>query len=60
MAVCDRKYAPRSSDPTRRLAELEAYVIYLEERLEFYASKNDKKIRDLESEVAELKKQIKT
>ena len=60
MAVCDRKYAPRSTESAKRLSELEAYVIYLEERLEFYASKNDKKIRDLEAEVAELKKQTKT
>ena len=54
MALFDKKYAPRG-----KIAELEAYVVYLKEKLDFYASKNDKKIRELESEVAELKKQIK-
>lgn len=54
MALFDRKYAPCG-----KIAELEAYIVYLQERLDFYASKNDKKIRDLEAEVAELKKQIK-
>jgi hypothetical protein len=54
MAIFDKKYFPSG-----KIAELEAYIVYLQERLDFYASKNDKKVRELEAEVAELKKQIK-
>lgn len=60
MAVCDKRYSVvRSSDPAKRLAALEAHVIYLQERLEFYADNNNKIIRELKQENEALKKQIK-
>ena len=60
MAVCDKKYtAGGSKEPLSRIAALEAPIIYLQERLEFYASNNDKTIRELKQEAEALKKQIK-
>lgn len=60
MAVCDKKYtAGGSKEPLSRIAALEAHIIYLQERLEFYASNNDKTIRELKQEAEALKKQIK-
>jgi hypothetical protein len=60
MAVCDKKYtAGGSKEPLSRIAALEAHVIYLQERLEFYAGNNDKAIRELKKENEALKEKIK-
>jgi hypothetical protein len=59
MAICDKKLTTGSSkDMARRVAALEAHIIYLQERLEFYASNNDKTIRELRQDTEALKKQI--
>lgn len=59
MAIFDKRYsAVRTPDMAKRFAALESHVIYLQERVEFYATNNDKTIRDLKAKNDVLEKRI--
>lgn len=47
MAVIPNKYSPRGKSDGERIANLERYIKYLEERLELFASSTNKKIEEI-------------
>lgn len=47
MAVIPNKYSPRGKSDGERIANLERYIKYLEERLELFASTTNKKIEEI-------------
>lgn len=51
MAVIPNKFAPSGATDKERIAALERYIKYLEERLELYASTTGKKIADIEKKI---------
>lgn len=53
MAVCDRTYVARGKP-----SDIEAYVIYLQQRLEYYAEQNEREKRELKAQCAALQKEL--
>lgn len=51
MAVLPNKFAPSGGSDKERIAALERYIKYLEERIELYASTTGKKIADIEKKI---------
>lgn len=51
MAVIPNKFAPSGATDKERIAALERYIKYLEERLELYASSTGKRIDKIEKEI---------
>ena len=47
MAVLPNKFAPSGGSDKERIAALERYIKYLEERIELYASTTNKKIEEV-------------
>ena len=48
MAVIPNKFAPSSASDKERIATLERYIKYLEERIELFASATNKKIAEID------------
>ena len=51
MAVIPNKFAPSGATDKERIAALERYIKYLEERIELYASATNKRIGELEKKI---------
>lgn len=51
MAVIPNKYSSPKGSDKEKIAALERYIKYLEERLELYASTTGKKIADIEKKI---------
>lgn len=50
MAVIPNKFKPARGDLAERVKALEEHVVYLEERLEYFASMTNKKIEETKDE----------
>ena len=56
MAIIPKKFSPSRKDTKEKVAALEAYIRYLEEQLELYASNTNKKIEELSKQIEEVKR----
>lgn len=56
MAILPKKFSASRGETRERVSALEAYIKYLEEQLEHYASNNNKKIEELLKQIEEGKK----
>ena len=58
MAILPKKFSPSRGETRERVSALEAYIKYLEEQLELYASNTNKKINELTKRIEEVKKDV--
>lgn len=50
MPIFGKQFRPMGGGVEERLAALEAHVSYMQERLEFYANQNEKRMESIQKE----------